>query len=63
MNQNDKKKFPEIRKLYPDFTFEEQTEARDTLKRYVALVWRIYQRIRREKSEKSEKFDQNSFKR
>lgn len=63
MYQNDKKQFPEIRKLYPDFTFEEQAEARDTLKRYVALVWRICQRIHRDKSEKSEKFDENSFKR
>ncbi|MCA1622475.1 MAG: hypothetical protein LC768_01920 [Acidobacteria bacterium] len=49
MNQNDKKEYPAIRKLYPEFTFEEQAEAEDTLKRYVALVWRIYNRKRREK--------------
>ena len=60
MNHKDKKEFPMIRKLYPDFTLEEQGEAKDTLKRYVALVWRIYQRLRREKSEK---FDENQFKR
>lgn len=49
MNQKDKKEYPAIRKLYPDFTFREQSEVQDTLQRYVALVWRIYQRIRREK--------------
>ena len=49
MNQKDKRKFPEIKKLYPDFTLEERAEAEDALRRYVALVWRIYQRIRRKK--------------
>jgi hypothetical protein len=34
-----------IDSLYPDFTPAEKTEAADTLKRYVALVWRIYKRI------------------
>ena len=60
MNHNNKKEFPMIKKLYPDFTLEEQAEAQDTLKRYVALVWRIYQRVRRENKGK---FDGNQFKR
>ncbi len=55
-----------IENLYPQLSPDEQAEAADTLKRYVDLVWRIYQRIRRqssEKSEKTEKFDENPFKR
>ncbi len=35
--------------LYPELSLEEQAEVKDTLKRYVALVWRIYQRARRQK--------------
>ena len=60
MNQNEKKEYPKIRKLYPDFTLEQQIETKDTLKRYVALVWRIYKRVHREKSGK---FDDHPFKR
>jgi hypothetical protein len=51
---------PTIEELYPDFTAEEQAEAADTLKRYLNLVWRIYQRLRRENSKK---IDENPFKR
>jgi hypothetical protein len=73
MNLQSKSNYPEltpapktIANLYPHLKPEEQAEAADTLKRYVALVWRIYQRVRRkssENSEKMEKFDENSFKR
>lgn len=51
---------PTIDSLYPDYSPEEKAEAEDTFKRYVALVWRIYHRISREKSDK---FDGNPFKR
>ena len=61
-DQNQKKP-PTIDELYPDFTAEEQAAATDTLKRYVNLVWRIYQRLRRESLENSEKIDENPFKR
>ena len=46
--------------LYPHLKPNEQAEAADTLKRYVALVWRIFKRIQREEKEK---FDDNQFKR
>ena len=49
MSRKDKSKFPQIKELYPDFTLEGRTEAEDALRRYVALIWRIYQRIRRKK--------------
>ncbi len=49
-----------IADLYPELSPEEQAQAEDVLKRYVALVWRIYQRVHREKEEK---FDENHFKR
>ena len=62
-----KPKFPKLKSspktiasLYPLLKAEEQAEAEYVLKRYVALVWRIYQRLRREKTEK---FDENPFKR
>jgi len=60
MNENHKKEYPTIRKLYHDYTLQEQAEAEAALKRYVALVWRIYNRVHREKREK---FDENPFKR
>lgn len=34
--------------LYPELSLEEQAEAEDTLKRYLALVWSIYRRMLRE---------------
>ena len=46
--------------LYPKLSPEEQVEAEDTIKSYIALVWRIYQRVRHQKDEK---FDENLFKR
>lgn len=55
-----------IENLYPQLSPDELAEAQYTFKRYVALVWRIYQRVRRESSENSEKmekFDENPFKR
>jgi len=36
--------------LYPEFSSEEQAEAEYNLKQYAALIWRICQRIKREKS-------------
>lgn len=61
-----------IENLYPQLSPDEQAEAAYTLKRYVALVWRIYQRARGQSAEasgkteqslKSEKFDESPFKR
>ncbi len=48
MKKND---FPTIEELYPDFTPEELAETQDTVKRYLSLVWRIYNRLRREDPE------------
>lgn len=62
ISQNDKNReeLLPVKKLYPDLTPEELAEAEDALKRYVALVWRIYRRVSREKNKK---FDENPFKR
>jgi hypothetical protein len=54
-----KKSPPTLAELYPELTSEELTETKYTLGRYIDLVWRIYQRIRSEKS----KFDEKPFKR
>jgi hypothetical protein len=43
------KKRPTISDLYPEMSSEEQAEAEYNLKQYVALVWRICQRIKHEK--------------
>jgi hypothetical protein len=51
MTSNDKRENLTIQKLYPGYTPEEQAEAEYALKRYVNLVWRIYQRLRRENPE------------
>lgn len=37
-----------IADLYPDFSSEEHAEAEANLKAYVALVWRIYTRLKAE---------------
>jgi len=42
------KKHPVISDLYPNMPPEDQAEAEYNLKLYVALVWRIYQRTKRE---------------
>jgi hypothetical protein len=47
---NESKKSLTIADLYPDLSPEEQIEAEYNLKQYVALIWRIYRRIKREKS-------------
>ncbi len=41
-----------IADLYPDLTLEEQAEAEHNLRQYLSLVWRIYQRVKRENPEK-----------
>lgn len=38
----------EIRKLYPEMTDEELRVARDNLRRYVEIIWRIYSRLKAE---------------
>ena len=67
MTIDTKPNFPELKpapktisSLYPQLKPHEQAEADYNLKRYVALVWRIFQRIQREKKEK---IDESSFKR
>ena len=40
-----------LRELYPDYTDDELAEAEDTLSRYISLVRRIYERLRRENPE------------
>lgn len=41
----------DIRKLYPHMTDEELREARDNLRRYVAVIVRIYDRLKAEGKE------------
>lgn len=55
-NQQRRSKTPTIEELYSELTTEEQAEAETTLRRYIELVWRIYQRRR---SEEKEKFDES----
>ena len=63
MNFDDDKN-PAIENIYPDYTPEERAEAEDILKRYISLVWRIYNRARAENPEKLTKFRLNArFKR
>jgi hypothetical protein len=53
-------KLPTIAELYPNYSSEEQAEASETLSRYLALVRRIYERIKSENGNnvcKDEKFD------
>ena len=47
LNEN---KHPAIEQIYPDYSRKELAEAEDTVKRYVNLVWRIYKRLRSERS-------------
>jgi hypothetical protein len=41
-------KSPSIEELYPDLSPEARQAAADNLHRYVDLVWRIYNRLKRE---------------
>lgn len=49
MFSNQKQNRSAIEKLYPDLTPEEIAETKETMRCYVRLVWRIYQRLRSEK--------------
>jgi hypothetical protein len=62
-NPYNKPKSSAIKDLYPDLSPDELSEAEHALHKYLALVWRIYQRLRRESSEKQQKFDGSFFKR
>lgn len=59
-NDKNRKETSLFQKIYPDFTPRELKEAEYVWRRYLDLVWRIYQRLRREREEK---FDENPFKR
>ena len=37
-----------IENLYPQYSAEEQDEAKETIKAYVNLVWKIYNRLKAE---------------
>lgn len=52
----EEKKPPTIQELYPDLSPEEQEQAMRSLRDYVLLIKRIYERIEREG--KSEDFDE-----
>lgn len=41
-----------IADLYPNLSPQEQVEAEYNLKQYLSLVWRIYQRVKRENPDK-----------
>ena len=51
MITGDKEKRAALRSLYPDYTDDELAEAEETLSRYISLVRRIYERLRRENPE------------
>lgn len=46
-----KSKKPTTHHLYPGLSPEEQAEAEYNLRQYARLVWRIYERVRREDPE------------
>lgn len=48
MSNPEQEKRIALRKLYPDYTDEELAEAGETLSRYVGVVRRIYERLKRE---------------
>ena len=45
------KKRMTIQDVYPDLSPEEQAEAEYNLREYALLVWRIYERVKRENPE------------
>jgi hypothetical protein len=47
----EKKKRITIQDLYPNLSPEEKTEAEYNLREYALLVWRIYERVKRENPE------------
>ena len=47
----EKKKRITIQEVYPDLLPEEQAEAEYNLREYALLVWRIYERVKRENPE------------
>lgn len=51
MTIHESKNRPGLKKLYPDYTDDELAEAEETLSRYIALVRRIYERVKRENPE------------
>jgi hypothetical protein len=51
MSESTEKKRISIADLYPELSPAEQAEAEYNLKRYLNLVWRIYERVRREDPE------------
>lgn len=48
MIKNTNKKSITIQDVYPDLSPEDQAEAEYNLKSYVRLIWRIYERVKRE---------------
>jgi hypothetical protein len=51
MFANTQKKTITIQDIYPDFTPQEQAEAEYNFREYALLVWRIYERVKRENPE------------
>lgn len=51
MFENIKKKRITIQEVYPDFTPQEQAQAEYNLREYTLLIWRIYERVKRENPE------------
>ena len=48
MTNAEREKRLALQKLYPDYAEDELDEAEETLTRYIALVRRIYERVKRE---------------
>jgi hypothetical protein len=44
----DNENLDRIRELYPDMSDDKLRIARDNLRRYVAIIWRIHQRLKAE---------------
>lgn len=51
MFEKTQKKTITIEDVYPNFTPQEQAEAEHRLREYALLVWRIYERVKRENPE------------
>ena len=54
MVEDEDNNLDEIRKLYPHMTDEELRVARDNLRRYVQIIWRIHSRLKAEGKNVSE---------
>lgn len=54
---HDKPELPTIRDLFPDLSEEQLKEVEETFHGYLEAVWRIYERLERERPEVFDKLE------